>query len=208
MLDKDLEEGNRERAKADLKRIYQAAGKMAELLDELPQLSRVGQVMQTPRPVAVGELVSEAVDRLTGALIEHQVELIVGPDLPIVEGDRVRLLEVFQNLLENAVKFLSKQRPPRVEVGKRTDGGETVFFVRDNGIGIDPRYHQKVFGLFERLDAANEGTGVGLALVKRIVEVHGGRVWVESEGVGRGSTFCLTLPAPSRAWLQHEDSGS
>ena len=74
-----------------------------------------------------------------------------------------------------------------------------MFYVRDNGIGIDPRYHQKVFGLFERLDASSEGTGVGLAMVKRIVEVHGGRVWVESEGLGRGSTFCFTPPTARRS---------
>ena len=76
----------------------------------------------------------------------------------------------------------------------RQDDGQPIFYVRDNGRGIEPRYHEKVFGLFDRLDPTDDGTGVGLALVKRIVEVHGGRVWVESEGRGSGSTFCFTLP--------------
>ena len=105
---------------------------------------------------------------------------------------RARCLAAF--LIENAARFMGDQAAPRIEIGTRRDSEETVCFVRDNGIGIDPRYFQKVFGLVERLDAATEGTGVGLALVKRIVEIHGGRVWVESEGVGTGSTFCFTVP--------------
>ena len=122
--------------------------------------------------------------------------MTIAPDLPPVTGDRLRLVEVYQNLIENAVKYMGDQPAPRVEVGTRHDAetGETVFYVADNGMGIDPRYQRKVFGLFERLDAGTEGTGVGLALVTRIVEVHGGRVWVESEGRGKGSTFCFTLP--------------
>ena len=81
----------------------------------------------------------------------------------------------------------------RVEIGAREDAAEMVFYVRDNGIGIAPRYHEKIFGLFDKLDPNSEGTGIGLALVKRIVEVHGGHVWVESEGEGKGSTVCFTL---------------
>jgi signal transduction histidine kinase len=118
----------------------------------------------------------------------------IRPGLPVVDGDRHRLLEVLQNLIENAVKFRSGQGEPVVEVGSRPGPDGPVVFVRDNGIGIDPRYHDRVFALFERLDPRVEGTGVGLALVRRIVEVHGGRVWVESDGAGRGSTFCFTLP--------------
>lgn len=121
---------------------------------------------------------------------------MVAPELPAVEGDRVRLLEIFENLLANAVKFMGKQTAPRIEVGVRP-GPEPVVYVADNGVGIGPRFQQKVFGLFERLDNRIEGTGVGLAVVKRIVEFHGGRIWVESEGVpGKGSQFCLVLPGP------------
>jgi signal transduction histidine kinase len=102
-------------------------------------------------------------------------------------------VEVVQNLVDNA-KFMGDQPHPRVEIGARQDPGEVVFYVHDNGIGIEPRYHDKIFGLFEKLDPQSEGTGVGLALVKRIVQVHSGRIWIESEGKDQGSTFCFTLP--------------
>ena len=137
-----------------------------------------------------------------GTIAERGVEIEIDPRLPTVVGDRVRLLQVLQNLIENAVKYMGEQRSPKIEVG--ADGGaggppdrNPVIYVRDNGMGIDPLYHEKVFGLFERLDATAEGTGVGLALVRRIVELHGGRIWVESEGEGMGSTFCFTLAAES-----------
>ncbi len=137
---------------------------------------------------------------VAGQIAERGAEVEIEPDLPVVYGDRSRLLEVFQNLVDNAVKFMGDQPAPRIEIGSRTApgvgaGGEAVLYVRDNGRGIDPRYHAKIFGLFERLDIGTEGTGIGLALVQRIVELHGGRIWVESEGTGRGSTFYFTLPS-------------
>jgi len=128
-----------------------------------------------------------------GQLELKRVRVEVAPDLPVVRADRRRLLEVLQNLIENAAKFMGEQREPRVEVGWRQDGAERVYFVRDNGQGIEPRFLERVFGLFEKLDPGGEGTGVGLALVRRIVEAHGGRAWAESEGPGRGATFCFTL---------------
>ena len=109
-------------------------------------------------------------------------------------GDRARLQEVVRNLVDNAAKFLGPREDPMIVVGARAGPGGPVCFVKDNGLGIDPQHHQRIFGLFERLDPGVEGTGIGLALVKRIVEVHGGEVWVESEGTGRGAAFCFTLP--------------
>jgi signal transduction histidine kinase len=118
--------------------------------------------------------------------------------MPLVKIDRPRLVEVMQNLVDNAVKFMAQQPKPYLEIGTRPQGQETVFFVRDNGMGIDSRYHEKIFGLFDKLDAHSEGTGVGLALVKRIIEFHGGKIWVESEGLGYGSCFCFTLPGTTQ----------
>jgi signal transduction histidine kinase len=118
-----------------------------------------------------------------------------------VRGDRRRLVELVQNLLENAAKFMGERSEPAVWVGVRDAGaalGQVTLYVRDNGIGIDPSNQDRVFELFHRLDPRVEGTGLGLALARRIVETHGGRIWVESAGAGQGSTFCFSLPVAGR----------
>ncbi len=194
LLEKDLAAGATERVAQDLLRIRGATSTMEALLRELLELSRVGRVMNPPEDVSLDELAQQAKALLHERLRAANVRVVIEPGLPVVRGDRTRLLEVIQNLIENAVKFRSGQGDPVVEVGSRSGPEGRVITVRDNGVGIDPRYHDRVFALFERLDPRVEGTGVGLALVKRIVEVHGGRVWVESEGAGQGSTFCFTLP--------------
>ena len=104
------------------------------------------------------------------------------------------MTEVLQNLLDNAVKYMGDQPEPCIEIGLSGTGRDTVFFVRDNGIGIAPEHGEKIFGLFEKLDSTSEGTGLGLTLVKRIVEMNGGRIWMESDGVGHGACFRFTLP--------------
>jgi signal transduction histidine kinase len=193
LLKKDLTAGDDERTSRDFQHIDAAASKMGRLLDELLELSRIGRVIGPPVPVEMVELAREAVALSAGSIAERGVEVIVAEPMPGVVGDRGRLLEVLQNLIENAVKFLGEEPAPRIEIGSRRHDGEDVIFVRDNGVGIEPRYHRKIFDLFERLDAREEGTGIGLALVQRIVHIHGGRVWVESEGKGKGSTFCFTV---------------
>jgi len=194
LLEKDVAAADPGRTAADLDRIRRATVTMEELLRELLELSRIGRVMNPPERVSLDQLARQAVALLHARLRAANVRVDVRPGLPSVHGDRTRLLEVLQNLIENAIKFRSGQGEPVVEVGSRPGPDGPVIYVRDNGVGIDPRYHDRVFALFERLDPRVEGTGVGLALVKRIVEVHRGRVWVESEGAGRGSTFCFTLP--------------
>ncbi len=194
---KDAAAGNVERMKKDIRTIGSAADKMHRLLEELLELSRIGRVVNPPVEISLSELAREAVAQVAGSIAERGVAVAVAPDLRVVFGDRVRLLEVLQNLVENAVKFIGDQAAPRIEIASRQEAGETVLLVRDNGMGIDASYRERIFELFERLDSGTEGTGIGLALVKRIVEVHGGRIWVESEGKGHGSTFCLTLPLPS-----------
>ena len=114
--------------------------------------------------------------------------------MPKITVDRLRMQEVIVNLIENAIKYSCKSKIPEINIGVMHEQEKPVFFVRDNGIGVDKKYHDKIFGLFEQLDPMTGGTGVGLALVKRIVEFHGGEIWVESEGIGKGSTFYFTLP--------------
>jgi len=193
LLEKDVAVGNAERVKKDMEHISTAADKMHLLLDDLLELSRIGLMMNPPEEVSLTDLAEEAVSLVAGQIAARAVEVEIAPGLPVVWGDRVRLLEVYQNLLENAVKFMGKQAQPRVEIGATQNGTEVTCYVQDNGVGLDRRYHEKVFELFERLDQHIEGTGVGLALVRRIVEVHGGRTWVES-AVGKGATFYFTLP--------------
>ena len=194
MLEKDARDGDRDRFDSDLNRIRTAANHMRRLLDELLELSRVGRVVNPPEQLPLGHLAEEAAGLFRETLEERGIELVIAPGLPTVHGDRTRLLQVLQNLLENAIRFLGDQAEPRIEIGHRRDGDDRVCFVRDNGIGIDPRHHEAVFELFRRLQPGVTGTGVGLALVRRIVEGHGGRIWVESEGSGAGSTFCFVIP--------------
>ena len=194
MIKKDLETGRYERAQDDMKRIEGATDKMTSLLNDLLELSRAGKIMNEPAPVDMNRLVKETLQQLTGPIAGSHVEIVLQPDLPSVLGDEKRIAEVVQNLIENAMKYMGDQAAPRIEIGTRQEDKGCVFFVNDNGKGIDPSHHEKIFGLFKKLDAESEGTGIGLALVKRIIEVHGGRVWVESEGEGMGSCFCFTLP--------------
>ncbi len=193
-LEKDVLSGRTDRVMADINRIKEAAHKMQRLLDELLELARVGRMMNQPQSLSFETIVHEALELVHGRLSERGVQVEVAQNLPTVYGDRTRLVEVMQNLVDNAAKYMGSQPQPRLEIGVQEQEGQPVFFVRDNGIGIEPQYHQKVFGLFDQLNPHSEGTGIGLALVKRIVEVHGGRIWVESAGIGQGSTFYLTLP--------------
>jgi PAS domain S-box-containing protein len=194
LLAQDTAEGNPGGVRADMARISDAAEQMRTLLDDLLELSRVGRVIGPREAVPLGEVARDALAFFAGQAAERDVQVTVASGLPVVQADRQRIREVYLNLLDNAIKFTREEPDPRVEIGFRQEKGENVYLVRDNGMGIDPRYHLKVFELFDQLDQRVEGTGVGLTLVKRIVEVHGGRIWVESDGLGRGSTFCFTLP--------------
>jgi PAS domain S-box-containing protein len=187
-LKQDAAEVNR-----DLAYMRTAADKMARLLDELAELSRIGYQKNPFEEASLQEIIQEALDLVAGRIGQRGVQVRVTEEPVLVYGDRRRLVEVFQNLVDNAVKFMGDQTDPQVEIGAEPLDDDLVFFVRDNGLGIDPRHQSKVFGLFEKLDPHQEGTGLGLALVRRIVETHGGRIWVESERLGKGACFRFTL---------------
>lgn len=192
-LQKDLLNGNYERMAGDLKRVSAAADKMSDLLQDLLELSTIGRVINAQETVDMNLLVDDVLSQLAGPLKNNNLTVEVQPALPSVSCDRKRMAEVLQNLVENAINYMGAQHEPLIRFGAREDDGATTFFVQDNGIGVDERYQQVIFGLFNKLDAKSSGTGIGLALVKRIIEEHAGRVWVESEGVGKGSRFCFTV---------------
>jgi PAS domain S-box-containing protein len=193
-IKEDSRSGNILRLESDIKRISDAAEKMQQLLNDLLELSRIGRVTNKPQEIRFDELIAEALGLVHGRISQRGISVHVDEQLPTIFGDRQRIHEVLQNLIDNAAKFMGDQPSPRIEIGQQGElKGKPVFFVRDNGIGISPQYKDRIFGLFDKLDGQTEGTGVGLALVKRIVEFHGGQVWVESEP-GKGSTFFFTLP--------------
>lgn len=196
MLEKDLETDRPERVLGDLDRIRNATQTMQRMLDDLLELSRAGRQHHTLEMVSLLDLAHEAVDQVAGRIHDARVQIHIDPSLPRVLGDYGQLLQVLQNLVDNAVKFMGTQSQPRIEITSRPGEGEIICCVRDNGQGIAPEHQKRIFDLFQRLSQQVEGTGIGLALVKRIVEAHEGRVWVESEGEGQGSTFCLALPDP------------
>ena len=193
-LEQDAASGNVERLKKDSQRIQEAVNKMQRLLNELLELSRIGRMMNMLEIVKFDDLAYEAIAIVQGQLSGRNVTVHIQSNLPLVFVDKPRMIEVLQNLLDNAAKYAGTQTAPRVEIGLRgEEQGKPIFYVKDNGMGIAPEFHERIFGLFNKLDARSEGTGVGLALVKRIIEVHGGRIWVESE-LGQGATFLFTLP--------------
>jgi sensor domain CHASE-containing protein/nitrogen-specific signal transduction histidine kinase len=192
-LKQDAEKGDLEQMNADFRMANEAITNMDQLLLETLELSRIGRVVNPPEDVPFGEIVEDAL-RQTGEKIRSKgCKISVAQNLPVIHVDRMRIIEVLVNLIENSLKYMGLQANPEIEIGQRIDGKGKIFFVRDNGIGIDPSQHDKIFELFYKVDKKSEGSGAGLAIVKRIIEVHGGSIWIESE-MGHGCTVCFTLP--------------
>jgi len=193
LLEKDVKKGDHIRVQHDIERISRATEQIEVLLEDLLELSRLGSVINPPEDVRLTDIINSAIERLSGRISEKKAEMIIHPDLPVISCDRERMVQVFQNLLENAIKFTEKGKIPRVEVTCVVKDEEVVCTVRDNGKGIDPTYSEKIFQIFHQLDPDDEGTGMGLAFIKRIIEAHGGRIWAESEGTGKGTVFHFTV---------------
>jgi len=177
-----------------LEHVLRNTEKMGRLIDGLLRLSQLGRKALERQPVRTAALVQEVLEEFADERERRQIAVRVG-DLPDCTADSTLLKQVFVNLLGNAFKFTRQQPQPRVEVGARTQDGEQVFFVKDNGAGFDMQHAEKLFGVFQRLHRADEfeGCGIGLSIVQRIIERHGGRIWAEAE-VNRGATFYFTLP--------------
>jgi len=177
--------------------IRDSAKRGGELIDALLNFSRLGRQTLSVEPVDLTELARAVVEELRKSAGTEGMDILIDP-LPPARGDRTLLRQVLANLVGNAFKF-SRGRPhPQIEIGARREGPAVVYFVRDNGVGFDMRYADKLFGVFQRLHRADEfeGTGVGLALAQRIIQRHGGRIWADGK-VDGGATFFFTLPAVS-----------
>lgn len=194
MLNRDLENNRPDKVQNDFQRIANATDKMDALLTDLLELSRIGRIVNPPIEIDSVRLIQDALDSIDARIRSRSARVNINTDIPNLYGDRIRLREVFENLIDNAIKYMGKQTNPVVEVGTQSQEGELIFYVKDNGVGIEKKYQERIFSLFEQLDPTIDGTGIGLALVKRIIETHGGRIWVESEGLGKGSTFYFTIP--------------
>lgn len=194
LLQQHLQSADEERITKDAGFIRDAAARIEQLLEALLRLSRVGRMDNPAVTIAMDKLVDECLGALAGSITRDQVD-IVKTDFPLLlHGDRMQLGQIWQNLIENAMKYRGDQDRLRIEIGVEEKTGGPVFYVRDNGMGIEPQQLQRIFTIFTQLDPQSSGSGLGLALVKKVVELYDGNVWAESEGKGKGSCFRFTLP--------------
>jgi two-component system sensor kinase len=177
---------------------------MGRLIDGLLAFSRLGRQQMESAPLSMSDLVKDAIEEVRTSITGRNVEFRVS-DLPNVTGDRVLLRQVLINILSNAVKFSRDRNPAVIEIGSKVEADRNIYYVRDNGVGFDSQYAEKMFGVFQRLHAATEfeGTGLGLAIVQRIVQRHGGKVWAEGTP-GVGATLYFAFPITSQQPGAHE----
>jgi signal transduction histidine kinase len=194
-----------EKGKKYLEHIMSSATRMEALVTDLLTFSRIGRVVPKIESDSSLDIVENVISDLRPKVEKNRVELVVAEGLPRVPCDRERLHQVFQNLIGNAIKFTQTTEAPRIEIGYEDMEKFHQFYVRDNGVGIDPDDQKRIFEKFERLGEVEdeEGTGLGLAIVERIITSHGGDVWVESER-GRGATFYFTLPKEPSGQIRGE----
>lgn len=194
LLKKELYTDNKEQSEDYIRRVIVAAQKMHQMLNELLELLKIGRYVIPEEKVQFYDVVQEALHRLEEKLKSNTIKITIQNDLPLIRCDRKRLIEVITNLLDNAVKFMGDTPDPHISIGTIADDHDVTFYIKDNGIGIEQNYHQKIFTMFNKLSATTEGTGIGLALTKRIIEQHNGRIWIESEGTGQGTSVYFSIP--------------
>ena len=182
-----------------LDRIIANANYMEDLINDLLSLSRIGRKPENPELSDTHHIIREIVDIHLERFQSRGIEMRIDPNLPHFRYERGHLTHLFQNLITNAAKFMGDQPQPKIEIGGKEGPDWVEFYVRDNGIGIDPCYFDKIFAVFHRLkEVSVEGTGVGLSIVKKIVELGGGKIWLESRK-GEGATFFVRLPKGTRS---------
>jgi PAS domain S-box-containing protein len=176
-----------------LARIQANVRQMEILINDLLEFSRIGRIAGAFEDVPATEIIRDVLDVLGPQLKKRGIKVNVQSGLPVIHCEKTRIYQVFDNLIQNSIKYMGSAENPVIEIGCRKTDGFHEFYVKDNGIGIDPQYHQKIFQIFQRLKEVDaKGTGIGLAIVERIAEIHGGSVRVESER-GKGATFWFTV---------------
>lgn len=202
-LREDIAKQNYVEVPDSLDRLEKAHKRMQELISDLLQLSRVGRMDLNIEQIQLVQLLNEVLDSNSELLKEKKVKTtLFGEDLTI-QADHKRITQVFDNLVNNAIKYASDVPTPEIQFFFKDFPDEIQVCVKDNGPGIEPQYHKKIFGLFQRLETDKEGTGVGLTIVSRIIQLHGGRVWVNSDR-GQGAEFWVSVPKKQRRSIQHE----
>ncbi len=196
-LEEDYRDSLDRGGKDHLLEIRKGVDKMSELIEDLLTLSRISRIQNPYEDVNMNNLINSIIERIKFDIEKHKVDLKIQENMLTVHCDRIKMGEVFLNLITNAIKFSSKnnQENPKVEIGYESRDKSHKFYVKDNGIGIKPEHHQQVFSIFKRLHTDKEypGTGAGLSIVKRVIDDHGGKIWIESEP-GQGTTFLFTIP--------------
>ena len=206
ILSKDYKDKFDDNGKIYVDRIMKNSERMGMLIDNLLELSRIGRIKGKEGTINISDMISEISEEISSQMKEKGTKLIVKGEMPTISGDQTRVKQIFANLISNANKFMGDDNEvPTIEVGYDSQNGCHRFYVKDNGIGIDKQYHDKVFQIFQRLDdIKTEGTGVGLAIVKKIVESFGGNIWLDSEK-GKGTIIYFTIPKENNLESKKED---
>ena len=193
LIQKNIEKGNLGSINEFMAFVLDGTARMQLLITDLLQLSRVNRKALPFASVKANEVLNVALTHLATKIKDSKAEIIIS-ELPVINGDTFQLVSLFENLVENAIKFKDKERLPHITISADEKEDKYVFSIKDNGIGIENKFHNRIFAIFQRLHtrAEFEGTGIGLAVCKKIVERHGGEIWVESEP-GAGSTFYFSI---------------
>lgn len=200
VIRKLADQGKPEQAIAMLDKVVKANERMSQLINDLLELSRVGRIDLEKKPLDLGALLSDLARNQRDRLGKLGFTLAIQPNLPVIVANESRVLELFENVLSNALKYVDNPDGPKLEIGAAPSDEAVLVYCKDNGPGIAPEFHEKIFGLFYRLDTQREGTGIGLAIARKVMKFHGGDIWVESRP-GEGATFWIKFPQPGREAL-------
>jgi PAS domain S-box-containing protein len=193
LLREDMLNQDTERVQEDIRLLESGVRKMQDFLNSTLAYSRAGHLIKRTRNVSFSKIVNEAITEFNEQISSIGATVSTAKTFPRVNVDRAMIIQVLANLIQNSIKYRNKTVPLKIEIGHQLSEGEAVFFVRDNGLGIDASEAEKVFALFYRGTADGEGSGIGLTIVKKIIEAHGGRIWVREGQSGKGTTMCFTL---------------